>query len=716
MRLDITAFWDALGWAILHSLWQGALIGLGVWLTRLLLTDRRAKLRYLTGMAGLVGTCAAFLSTFAVLLISRRGIPLRLDPLPTGAVDAGGPISDTGVAISVFPVQSLQTDTTVALVPVLGMVWAIGFAFLSLQAYRAWSQTRWLATNGLRTPGADWTHRFQALIRRSHTHQRIRLFVSDHVSGPLTLGALRPIVLVPAGFLTALPPAQVEAILLHELAHIRRHDFLFGLVQTAIRTALYFNPAVLLMSRAVDADREEACDDIAVQITGQPADLVRGLAALRLSSVAPDLAMAADGGPLLARLNRLMGRPAPRPVLRSVTNRLSAAALSALMLGTAACTSVSMANPQSAAPSDPQLPDTVVRGSAEAEAPKSRFFAQASNMDAPIPPMPVMPPVPALPPAPAAPAMPPVPSVPTPMIGDYESEAAFEDAMEAWGEKMEAWGTEVEARFEGDWEDKMEAWGAEVEARFEGDWENQMEAWGEEMEVWAESLEARGIDVGDRLEELGALKGLERIGDIEDYSEAYADRIAEQVERQVEMALQQQERVERNADRQVRMAERQAERAQRDAERAQRNVERAARDAARKAEWKAAHKSRKTSTHTTQVSVDGDHDAIQINGRTVNVSALRQNLLTALVADGLIRNDRVAVNLSLCSDGMEINNQAVSAAQKRRYEGIIAASGLDVDGSLLLSIKSDATKIKLSETGDDDGVTMTFGTHSDDTK
>ncbi|MEM9599504.1 MAG: M56 family metallopeptidase [Pseudomonadota bacterium] len=718
MGQTISALWDALGWAILHSLWQGALIGLGVWLLRALLTERRARLRYLVGMGGLVGTCAAFLTTFAILFISRSGSPVRLDPGLAGSPDVAGPITDIGTAITVLTAQTLQAEATIAYVPILGMIWALGFVFLSVQACRAWSHTRWLALNGLRAPSADWSHRFDALIQRCGAPQRIRLFISEHVSGPMTLGALRPIVLVPVGFLTALPPAQVEAILLHELAHIRRHDFLFGLIQTAIRTVLYFNPAVWLMSRAVDSDREQACDDIAVRITGQPADLARGLAALRLASQAPDLAMAADGGPLLTRLNRLMGRRTPRPALRHMTNRLSAAALSALMLGTAACTSVSMANPQTAE-SAPQLPDTVVRSAKAEPAPKPpkapRRLAQASPDDAPIPPMPVMPAVPPVPPAPVAPAMPPVPNVPAPVFGDYDSEESFEAAMEAWGDKMEAWGEEVEARFEGEWEAEMEAWGEEVEARFEGEWEDQMEAWGEEMEAWAEELEARGIDPSaymhgenlaalSSLEALGSLEALARIGDMEVMAEAQAERIAEQVERQVELALRQQERVERQAEREVRMAEREAERAQREAERAMREVERMA-----------ERRSHSSKTQTTEISVDGDHSSVEIHGRTVNVNALRQNLAGALVSDGLIRNERSKIKLSLCEDGMEINGKEIGRAQQARYLEIIAASGLRVEGSLLMTLKPDATYIKMSRDGDDD-VTMTLGTYKHDTK
>ncbi|MGB6318141.1 MAG: M56 family metallopeptidase, partial [Litorimonas sp.] len=276
MTVNITALWDALGWAVLHSFWQGALIGLAVWLLRSLATPRRAGLRYLAGMAGLVGTFVAFLATFihglihqsggvfqvmdtAALPETRDGVGLTLQILPTMVPTAAAETSASPTLADTASLSALMPSLVTPLIPWLGIVWAVGFACLSLQAYRAWTRTRRLATTGLSDPGADWASRLATLAARSGAPERVRLFISEHVAGPLTLGTLKPVILVPAGFLTSLPPAQLEAILLHELAHIRRHDFLFGLVQTAIRTALYFNPAVIILSRQVDEDREQAC-------------------------------------------------------------------------------------------------------------------------------------------------------------------------------------------------------------------------------------------------------------------------------------------------------------------------------------------------------------------------------------------------------------------------------------------------------------------------
>ncbi|GLQ22335.1 hypothetical protein GCM10007853_02090 [Algimonas ampicilliniresistens] len=710
MTLNITALWDALGWSILHSLWQAALIGVVVLTLRALVTERRAKLRYLIGMTGLVGTFGAFLATFMILTITklRSWSPTQVSG---DQASQGGGFTDLSVSVSVLPIQSLESGLAVALVPWLGMAWAIGFAFLSLQAYRAWAMTRWLATSGLRTAGSDWNSRFGTLVQRSRTHERVRLFISEHVNGPMTLGALRPIVLVPLGFLTSLPSAQVEAILLHELAHIRRHDFMFGLIQTAIKTVLYFNPTVLILSRLIDVDREQACDDIAVQICGRPTDLARGLAALRLGSQAPALAMAADGGPLLTRLNRLMGRP----TARTSSSRLSAVAVSALMLGTAACSTVSMAQSQTAEIVEDRettehvmLPETVIRSN-------GKITGKVNGIE--LPPMPEMPSVPPMPAMPATPVVATLPTVPVPNFGDYETEADFEAAMEAWGEKMEAWGEKIEASFEGEWEERMEAWGEEVEKRFDGDWEESMEAWGEKMEAWGEQVEAMGLN-------LGAEDIRHRVESEMQHVSLMREQAARQVE-QSERNRDQAERVREQAERQAEQSERAREQAERVREQAERRVEQAERArerAVRKVEAKAhaaerAHStSHSNSTHTVTVSDPEEGKTIMINGRPLDVMALRADLMDALVKDGFVKRNDKTVYIKLCQEYLTVDGRKVSTEQRNRYAKLISKAGLILEDEITLKFKKDQVRISLSGAHQKDPLVMTFGTFEHDPK
>lgn len=697
MTVNITALWDALGWAILHSLWQGALIGFFVWGVRALATDRHAWLRYLAGMGGLVATFVAFLATFMILTFNRAQSWASIDS--TNRVDANVAI-ESPLSISVLPVQMGQSGLTEAVVPWLGMIWAVGFAFLSLQAYRAYANTRFLATRGLDGPGEDWTARFTTLIARSRTHARVRLFVSEHVKGPMTLGALRPIVLVPVGFLTALPPAQIEAILLHELAHIRRHDFLFGLIQTAIRTVLYFNPAVIMISRQIDEDREKACDDIAVAVSGNPRDLVQGLAALRLGNHAPAMVMSADGGPLLGRLNRLMGRPTSR---RS-SSRLSAAAVSALLLGTAACSTVSVAHPPeqtTTEAADMSIPDTVVRAKADKPVP-AYIIKSADSAAKPVTPKIAVMPAAAVPPAyPKMPAVPALPDVPMPVFSDYGSEDAFEAAMEAWGDRMDDWGDEVERRFEGDWEDKMDAWGEE------------MEVWGETIEAFAESYDDEGLAALDGLDALAALEGLQgliNLGDLEKgvyivdehkmghKADEIRDRIMQNVYRETEQAKHQREQAElrhEKAEHRREQADELREQAQERREQAQHNAE---------ARAHAVSKSHSTqpsdhSHHEIRVTTDRPGETIKINGQPMDVDRFRADMTGALKKDGFIRSLDDTVKVELCSGELKVKGHTVSKAQSKRYVKIFKSAGLDLSETITVKFKPNVTSLTMSSHG-----------------
>src|SRR4029453_8886762 len=116
------------------------------------------------------------------------------------------------------------------------------------------------------------------------------------------------VILLPLACALQLSPAQLEAILAHELAHVRRHDYLLNLIQTAIETLLFFHPAVWWMSRRIRTEREHAADDLALRATGNNraryADALAALEELR-TAPPPSPALAARGGPLLARVRRV---------------------------------------------------------------------------------------------------------------------------------------------------------------------------------------------------------------------------------------------------------------------------------------------------------------------------------------------------------------------------------------------------------------------------
>ena len=330
MGQELAHFLDSLGWAVIHSLWQGVLALIAVIILRVALGGRLPALRHAGQFLALIACLCAFLWTFSVYL----GQPANI--VEGGATPITAGQSEIPSLLTAL-VPSFDTAAIVAqsgfnpsrITPILACLWALGFAVLSLRYAFAFGQVQQLRTLGVSEPASAWQIQFTRLLRQSGLSKNVKLLVSSNVKGPMTLGFFKPVVLVPIGFLCGLPTDEVEAVLMHELAHIKRHDYALNLIQTAVKTVLFFHPAVHIIARWADQDREQACDDLAISQGRDPLALIRGLATLRLQS-GPALTMAATGDakntPLMTRLTRLAGqtpsRGRPEYIVMSVVTML----------------------------------------------------------------------------------------------------------------------------------------------------------------------------------------------------------------------------------------------------------------------------------------------------------------------------------------------------------------------------------------------------------
>ena len=155
-----------------------------------------------------------------------------------------------------------------------------------------------------------WQMAVVRLSRRLHIAAPVKLLESTLVDVPTVIGWLKPVMLLPASALAGLAPAQLEAIFAHELAHVRRHDYLVNLLQTVVETLLFYHPAVWWLSARIRTERENCCDDLAVALCGDPVAYARALADLEeLRGTGGRLAMAANGASLVHRISRLLGAP-----------------------------------------------------------------------------------------------------------------------------------------------------------------------------------------------------------------------------------------------------------------------------------------------------------------------------------------------------------------------------------------------------------------------
>ncbi len=340
---------DLLGWTLLHFVWQGALVAAllagALWALR----RHAPQVRYAVSLAALGGLLALPVATGA--LLSKTAGSERPD---AALAVAEAPAADESIATP--PGTAIQTAETDAGTSWVGRVrawfrpalpgavlgWSLGvLLFAARWAGGAWRVRRLRGTSD--PAPTEWRDRLAALANRVGVDRPVALRRSARVEGPMVTGWWRPVVLVPAGLLSGLPPNQVEALLLHELAHIRRHDVLVGHLQALVETLLFFHPATWWVSGRVRAAREACCDDLAAEHGRDRTVVARALAALAervAGEPARAWAPAASDGSLLGRVRRLLTPPSGPP---AHTQRLSMVAavllVAGVSLGLAACAS-----------------------------------------------------------------------------------------------------------------------------------------------------------------------------------------------------------------------------------------------------------------------------------------------------------------------------------------------------------------------------------------
>lgn len=311
------------GWALIHFLWQGAVVGLIAALLLAVLRKRSASVRYSVAIAGLAFMAACPLVTIALLPTNSAGASasrtvneesfsfdtIGLDVIVVSPTEATSDAVTTHThhAIAQSKPALRFTERLAVATPWIAAVWFIGATLLSLRLLLAWCRVRQMTRVGLGPVDRAVRSLFDGLCARMALRRTVRIFESSMTTVPATVGWLRPIVMLPATAITGLSQEQLVAVLAHELAHVRRHDYAINLIQGAIETLLFYHPAVWLLSARIRTERENCCDDRAVAVTGKPAEYARALAQLAEFCPAPRLVTAASGGELAARVRRLLG-------------------------------------------------------------------------------------------------------------------------------------------------------------------------------------------------------------------------------------------------------------------------------------------------------------------------------------------------------------------------------------------------------------------------
>ena len=298
---------QALAWTLVHFLWQGC----GIWALAALalraLHGSRPSVRYAVGILALVACVAIPVGTYARLrpeAMAREveGVVIAKAERPESAPS---PTAREGNPIPGHSMQMLRVEPK-AWLPWVVRLWFFGSLLLALRLGGGWMGLRSLRRDG-KPASEEWQQRLERLGSALKIGRVPILRLSTSIKSPLVAGWIRPMLLMPAGLLTGLDPAAVEALLVHELAHIRRHDYLVNLMQCAVEILLFYHPAVWWISARIRTERELCCDDAAVAWCHDPqlyAETLNELRAFQARSLAP--ALAAGGGDLMFRIKRLL--------------------------------------------------------------------------------------------------------------------------------------------------------------------------------------------------------------------------------------------------------------------------------------------------------------------------------------------------------------------------------------------------------------------------
>ncbi len=326
---------ERIGWTLVHSVWQSVAVAMLLAGVLWILRRSGANVRYLVSCAALglivIAPAVTFIMVNAPVVEAQADNAVEaLLPLPTTVVRT---VTVAEMDDSAFDAQAVEglalsrRERAVAFarpgLPFVVLGWLVGVFGLSLWHLGGWAQLQRLRRRMVRPVSETVCERLAELAEELGVRQVVRAVESALVQVPTVVGWVRPMILLPASALTGLTGEQLEALLAHELAHIRRYDYLVNMLQTIVEILGFYHPAVWWISHKVRAEREDCCDDLAVQVCGDRLQYARALTSMEeIRGRQSELAVAASGGSLLHRIGRVLGTTSKE---KSMCDRVSAA-------------------------------------------------------------------------------------------------------------------------------------------------------------------------------------------------------------------------------------------------------------------------------------------------------------------------------------------------------------------------------------------------------
>jgi len=289
----------ALSSALIHFIWQGIVVAAVLWVTLFVLRNYSPNSRYAASCAALLVLALMPIVTLVMAYQSGTASPV--------AVPASAAVQPNEISINALS-NTFQTNWLIWARSWALTVWSIGVLLFSVRLIWSCRQVAVLKRRGERANEALFNI-VQRLGQRMGIKRRVQVLISSIADGPSVVGWIRPVILLPAATVLGLTPQQLDAVIAHELAHIRRHDFLVSALQVAIETLLFYHPAVWWTSSRIRHERELCCDDLAVRSCGDAICYARALTKLeRIRVMKPSMVLGSTDGALLYRIQRLIGR------------------------------------------------------------------------------------------------------------------------------------------------------------------------------------------------------------------------------------------------------------------------------------------------------------------------------------------------------------------------------------------------------------------------
>lgn len=304
---------DALGWTFFHSIWLGALIGLLLAATLILINNKYSSFRYKLTLAALS------IFTISIIYVFFQSYETNTySPLSDNIFYKFGQIENVSVTGMNESIDSSNDNSIYSLIrnyfrdniPTVITFWFFGLMFFALRFMGGMLFLQKIKTRGIKELDIEWIYRTRELTRKMLENKFVPVYESINITVPIVIGLVKPVILLPIGIISGLPYRQVEAIIVHELAHIKRYDYLVNLLQSFIETVFFYHPAVWWISAQIREERENCCDDIVLENCEDPLVYSKALYNLQNEkSDQPNLALAASGNvnQLLRRIKRMNG-------------------------------------------------------------------------------------------------------------------------------------------------------------------------------------------------------------------------------------------------------------------------------------------------------------------------------------------------------------------------------------------------------------------------